>query len=393
MAEHRISEASIRIYIRYLQQEERSASTIEKYGRDLHRFAAWLETRESKTVSKAVVVVYKSELSTRYSPASVNCMLAALNGFFSYMGWNECRVKPLRVQRLLYGDPGRELSRAEYIRLVEAAKARKDERLALLMQTLCGLGLRVIEASLKQASGKYFRTLDCDDWFEEGALAKFIRFLATCDTDIVYTDYKTVQGSSTLQTYPVSTGREPGRQYTFESLYGADLCMEMHAMTFRTEMLRQADLTLPHHCHYTDMLYTFLGVQASRTLCFVPMILYCYRLGRDGQSVSLESYRKHFDNYEKVVTLIAEQAPKRESAEAKDQLLMRCARDVMQNGIQICLRQPCSRAMQRTLKEYDKCLLRHNPEIANLMQNKNTRLLRISFYWLYPLLSWWEKRK
>lgn len=145
MAEHHISEAAVYEYIRYLQQEERSTSTIEKYSRDLHRFAAWLETRESKTVSKAVVVVYKSELSARYSPASVNCMLAALNGFFSYMGWNECRVKPLRVQRLLYGDPGRELSRAEYIRLVEAAKARKDERLALLMQTLCGLGLRVSE--------------------------------------------------------------------------------------------------------------------------------------------------------------------------------------------------------------------------------------------------------
>lgn len=276
--------------------------------------------------------------------------------------------------------------------IAESYVHRYPEVFHLLCQENGGYG-STIEASLKQASGKYFRTLDCDDWFEEGALAKFIRFLATCDTDIVYTDYKTVQGNSTLQTYSVSTGREPGIQYTFESLYGADLCMEMHAMTFRTEMLRQADLTLPHHCHYTDMLYTFLGVQASRTLCFVPMILYCYRLGRDGQSVSLESYRKHFDNYEKVVTLIAEQAPKRESAEAKDQLLMRRARDVAQNGIQICLRQPCSRAVQRTLKEYDKCLLRHNPEIANLMQNKNTRLLRISFYWLYPLLSWWEKRK
>ena len=200
-------------------------------------------------------------------------------------------------------------------------------------------------------------------------------------------------GAATLQTSPVCNGMDPDAQYTFEDLRGTDLCMEMHGMTFRTEALRQANLNLPHHCHYTDMLYTFCGVQASQTISFCPVTLYCYRLGRDGQSVSLESYRKHFDNYEKVTFLIAERAQGLAGSSAKEQLLIWRARDVAQHGIEICLRQPCSWAVWRTLKGYDKRCVHQYPKIARAIQNKNTRFLRVSWYGMYPLLGWWERRK
>lgn len=250
-----------------------------------------------------------------------------------------------------------------------------------------------IEAALRHASGKYFRTLDCDDWFEASALEKFLPYLASSRSDIVYTDYKTVQGDVTLQAYPVCRGMDPERQYTFEDLRGADLCMEMHSMTFRTEVLRQSKFKLPPHCHYTDMLYTFCGARASQTVSFCPVSLYCYRLGRDGQSVSLESYRKHFVHYEEVAFLIAEHAQTLVGRSAKDQLLIRRARDVAQNGIEICLRQPYSWATWQTLKSYDKRLVYQYPKIARTMHNKNTRLLRASQYWMYPFLSWWKRRK
>lgn len=139
---HRICEADIQVYLRHLREEERSGATIEKYGRELHRFAGWLGER---TITKELSIAYKSELARRYAPASVNCILAAINGFLSYAGLADCRVKPLRIQRVLYADAGRELSRTEYLRLVSAAQARGDERLALVLQTLCSLGLRVSE--------------------------------------------------------------------------------------------------------------------------------------------------------------------------------------------------------------------------------------------------------
>ena len=142
MAEHYIKAAGIEAYVCALREAERSGATIEKYARELRRFGVWLGGR---AVTKETVIEYKVELSQRYAPASVNCMLAALNGYFTYCGWGECRVKPLRIQRALYRDAGREMSRAEYARLVAAARAKWDERLALAIQALCSLGLRVGE--------------------------------------------------------------------------------------------------------------------------------------------------------------------------------------------------------------------------------------------------------
>ena len=118
MAEHYIEAAGIGAYVCALREAERSGATIEKYARELRRFGVWLGGR---AVTKETVIEYKAVLTQRYAPASVNCMLAALNGYFSYCGWGECRVKPLRIQRALYRDAGREMSRAEYARLVAAA--------------------------------------------------------------------------------------------------------------------------------------------------------------------------------------------------------------------------------------------------------------------------------
>ena len=140
--EYPLDAEKVRAYIRMLHEAERSDSTIEKYARELYRFAAWLGGRP---MTKEAVIEYKAELVQCHAPASVNCILAALNGFFSYMNWPGLRVKRLRIQRTLYADAGRELSKAEYLRLVAAAKERRDDRLALVLQTLCSLGLRVSE--------------------------------------------------------------------------------------------------------------------------------------------------------------------------------------------------------------------------------------------------------
>ena len=134
--EYPLDAEKIRAYIRMLHEAERSDSTIEKYARELYKFAAWLGGRP---VTKEAVIEYKAELVQCHAPASVNCILAALNGFFSYMNWPGLRVKRLRIQRTLYADAGRELSKAEYLRLVAAAKERRDDRLALVLQTLCSL--------------------------------------------------------------------------------------------------------------------------------------------------------------------------------------------------------------------------------------------------------------
>lgn len=140
---HPFGRAEIAAYCGELRAQERSSATIEKYAHALRAFSAWLP--EVKAVDKEIAVAYKAHLTTSYSPASVNVTLAALNGFFSYMGWPECRLKPLHIQRRVFTTKERELTRAEYERLVAAAERRHSSRLSLLLQLMAATGIRVSE--------------------------------------------------------------------------------------------------------------------------------------------------------------------------------------------------------------------------------------------------------
>ena len=109
----------------------------------MRQFAAWLAP---ETVAAGSAGGWKAELLRRgLSPATVNSKLAGLNRFFRFLGWMDCTVKPLRLQRRLFRSPDRELSRAEYGRLLSAARGLGRERLGLLMEAICATGIRVSE--------------------------------------------------------------------------------------------------------------------------------------------------------------------------------------------------------------------------------------------------------
>lgn len=143
MQEYICSQEIIAAYALHLREEEHAQGTIEKYLRDVKAFAAWLKGRP---VSKEEVTAWKVHLQgAGYAPVTINSMLAALNSLFRFLGWEGCRAKFLKVQRRLFRDAGRELSRAEYKQLVEAACNQGKERLALLMEAICATGIRVSE--------------------------------------------------------------------------------------------------------------------------------------------------------------------------------------------------------------------------------------------------------
>ena len=130
-------------YNAHLRGEERSAGTVENYLRHVRTFAAWAGGRP---VTRELAAEWKVHLLTQdYAPVTINAMLAALNGFFHFLGRDDCQVKFLKVQRRLFRDAGRELTRPEYERLLAAAQSRGQERLALLMEAICATGIRVSE--------------------------------------------------------------------------------------------------------------------------------------------------------------------------------------------------------------------------------------------------------
>lgn len=143
MKEKHLSEKHMMQYREYLCAEERSAGTIDKYIRDLTAFLCWLD---GKPVTKEQNTCWKEHLlAQHYAPVTINSMLAALNGLMHFLGWEECRVKFLKIQRRLFRETKRELTRQEFQRLLAAAQAHGQERLALLMETICATGIRVSE--------------------------------------------------------------------------------------------------------------------------------------------------------------------------------------------------------------------------------------------------------
>ena len=126
----------------YLINEEKAAATVNKYLHDIGEFQIWLGEQE---MCKATVLAYKSYLCERYAPASVNAALSSLNSFFNFMEWYDLRVKNLKIQKQIFASTDKELTKAEYDRLLQAAKQKKNERLYLLMQTICSTGIRVSE--------------------------------------------------------------------------------------------------------------------------------------------------------------------------------------------------------------------------------------------------------
>ena len=117
--EHKIMTTAQLISFRaYLHEEERSAATVEKYLCEVTRFFAYLNGNE---VTKAAVTCWKEQLlSEGYEPSTVNGKLTALDRFFGFLGWEDCKVKHLKLQRKLFRDDSRELTKEEYERLIDA---------------------------------------------------------------------------------------------------------------------------------------------------------------------------------------------------------------------------------------------------------------------------------
>ena len=138
-----LTNQQLRSFQQQLAMEERELGTIEKYMREVKKFALWQGRRK---VTKETVSEWKEQLrQSGYKPETVNGKLSAVNKFLSCMGWGECCVKYLKIQRRLFRSTGRELTKDEYTRLVETAQSLGKTRLALLIETICATGIRVSE--------------------------------------------------------------------------------------------------------------------------------------------------------------------------------------------------------------------------------------------------------
>ena len=137
-----ITEQALVSFKNYLIENEKSNATINKY---IHDIRVFMEYAAERVLQKSLILEYKGELEKIYAVRSANSMLAALNAFLRFYGWNDLCVKQFKVQKDAYCSESRELTKAEYTALVKIAEQKKNKRLSLVVQTICGTGIRVSE--------------------------------------------------------------------------------------------------------------------------------------------------------------------------------------------------------------------------------------------------------
>ena len=139
---HFLTVEEIRKFREHLRAGEKSENTVRKYIRDVRAFSAVC----SGAMSKDTVIAYKQKpIDSGYAVRNENSVLASLNSLFSFLGWQDCRVKALKAQRQVFCAEEKELTKAEYERLYRAAQGKRNERLNLILQTVCGTEIRVSE--------------------------------------------------------------------------------------------------------------------------------------------------------------------------------------------------------------------------------------------------------
>lgn len=163
-----------------------------------------------------------------------------------------------------------------------------------------------VNKGLELATGKYFRILDADDWFDSDQLELFLKILRTSNTDVVISNYTRYCGNK--KEYVCINGLEFNKvydidTYVFSSKSYRDLLL-MHAMTFKTDLLRSIDYKQQTGISYTDIEYCYFPFSKAKTMMFVDVNLYQYLLGREGQTMQRENMIRSIEHFNKVATRI-----------------------------------------------------------------------------------------
>ncbi len=258
-----------------------------------------------------------------------------------------------------------------------------------------------INCGIREATGRYFKVVDADDWVEPKAFARLLNALARSEDDAVVSGFywRFDNGSGVETTFPQKAEMEEpfsgvvyGKSYAFDEI--ADrVYMKMHGITWRTEILKQLPIAIDEHCYYVDAEYILYPIPWLRTVSFLPDFVYQYRIGRAGQSVSPEKMVQNKNNYDRVLaSLFAFYQKCRDedisSSPAKLRYIESGIARVAAGRVKILLSLPADREVQQQLIRLDRELLTKYPGIYHANRNKAVKALRMSRYHLYRAAVW-----
>lgn len=280
------------------------------------------------------------------------------------------------------------------MRIAEAFQEKYPETFKLVHKENGGYG-STVNYSIANASGEYFKLLDGDDWFEKDGLKRLVEELRRSDADVIVTPMK--RGADKSDLYLSRIFDPPVGKVIQVNEYIYPRQLGMWVMTYKTDVLRKSGLILPEHTLYTDQIYCTVPFNTAKTMQFFDFYVYCYRIGRDGQSVSPESRLKHIketlDHCEFLTRFCAEQS----SSDNYNYICFRVAAYFCA-ALRALLLLPISKESLIKIKDYEKLIdsICHDVylEVVNVGgMGKLVKYMRLTHYSIYWLLKFVPKSK
>lgn len=249
-----------------------------------------------------------------------------------------------------------------------------------------------INAALKQATGKYFKLLDGDDWFRDGILEDYLSFLGETDSHIVISPYNVVHMPEKRYELVDTHKNLPDKPVSIKETDITESVTHQE-LTIRTDILKDTEIT--EHCFYTDQEFVFGALLKAATMVKYTQPVYCYRVGREGQSVSLSGLRKHYPDTVKVARkLFASFDGNRDEITAgKRSVLVRKIKGAASMVYTAYMARDDVKKAKRELMEFDEEIKRDHPEIYEITNDlKRARILRRSRFTIFSILCVFSKK-
>lgn len=245
-----------------------------------------------------------------------------------------------------------------------------------------------VNSGIKNATGKYFRMVDGDDWVETKNLEEYIELLKSSDADLVISDYDIFNNVDQKVMETITCDMEPLKEMAFEDVY-KKIPYQMHALTFKTELFQKYNVVLDN-CFYTDVEYVLFPMPNVKTVVYFNKTIYMYRVAQSAQSVSIPSMKKNIAQHERVFgNVLKFYDENKEKLEPANKKFIRNRIAIMadtQLGTYL-LFDNC-KERKDTIKKFVKDLKQNHIEVYKTFKtSKKCKMLVLSGYILYPMIS------
>ena len=244
-----------------------------------------------------------------------------------------------------------------------------------------------LNKGIEVATGKYFRQLDGDDYYDEKNLDALVEYLKNCDTDIVATPFCHFADDTGAITkyFENDQNYETGEVI---NIIETDLYPPaMHSINVKTSILKKNKINIMEHCFYTDVEFVIKSLNNSKTISFFGLPVYYYRLGRDGQSMSISGVRKHYKDHQKMLLGMYDYVYNHSSSEEMKKILLRRLIEATMYQYKFYMALKTNSQHRKELAEFDAKLKEVAPECYDLNYGAPVRIFRKNNFRFYKPIS------